>query len=138
MCDPVTFGVCEPDIRYIERPAAYVVIKEGPAVAVVMPKGRAFLPGGGSLPGESPEATIVRETEEELGRNVRLTTRIGEAVQYFYSADDDAHYKMRATFFAGDFEDDISRISENELHWLTLELAEKACFHACHAWAIRQ
>lgn len=138
MNDPVIFGAREPDIRYIERPAAYVVIKNGPTVAVVMPKGKAFLPGGGSLAGESPEATVIREMQEELGRDVRLTAQIGEAVQYFYSADDRLHYKMLATFFAGDFEGDPGSIGENELHWLTLESAEDACFHACHAWAIRQ
>ena len=33
----------------------------------------------GSLPGETPEETLVREVREELARSVRLVTKIGEA-----------------------------------------------------------
>lgn len=138
MSDPVIFGELEPDIHYVQRPAAYVVIKNKQDVAVVIPEARAFLPGGGMLAGETAEATAIRETREELGLGVRLAARIGEAVQYFYSADDGVHYRMLATFFAGRFNDDQSGGGENELRWLPQEEAEKACFHECHAWAIRQ
>ena len=43
----------------------------------------------GSLPGETPEETLVREVREELARSVRLVTKIGEAAQVFYALDED-------------------------------------------------
>jgi len=116
-----------------------VVVAVGGRVATVKSGQSHFLPGGGALPGEAPEATIAREVYEELARGVRLTRRIGEAVQYFYSDTDERHYEMRATFFAGAFTDEArGGACEHELHWLPVAEAEQACFHACHAWAIRQ
>ena len=138
MSGPLTFGNADPGILYVDRPAAYVVVIKDRRVAVVVPKERAFLPGGGMLAGEPAEETAVRETLEELGLAVQLVAPIGQAVQYFYSPDDDIHYKMLATFFTGHFEGERSGTGENELRWLPREKAEKACFHPCHAWAIRQ
>ena len=146
------FGSPEPKVQYAERRAAYVVIigNDGMVAMVKGVKGlpavkgraNAFLPGGGSLPGEAPEDTVAREVAEELARSVRLIRRLGEATQYFYADSDSQHYKMQAVFFAGEFVDvecgagDIS--GEHELYWLTVTEAEKACFHPCHAWAVHQ
>lgn len=134
------FGRCKPDIQYTERNAAYVVIIESNKVAMVKPKEKYFLPGGGGFANESAEDTILREVREELSRNIRLTGRIGEVIQYFYSSTDDQHYRMHATFFTGEFADETSYgASENELYWLPLtETIGELCFHECHAWAIRQ
>ena len=57
--------------------------------------------------------------------------------------DSDArHYKMHAIFFAGAFADEACGAgcvsAEHELYWLPVMEAEEACFHACHAWAVRQ
>jgi hypothetical protein len=58
-----TFGVREAGTPYTERCAAYeVVLGAAETVAVVRgPSGRFWLPGGGSLPGESAEDTLARE-----------------------------------------------------------------------------
>ncbi|PYS97667.1 MAG: hypothetical protein DMF65_11265 [Acidobacteria bacterium] len=140
MVEALIFGSPEPNVRYTERRAAYVVVvNDDRLVAMVESRQKYFLPGGGSLPGEAPEDTVAREVREELARSVRLTRRIGEATQYFYSDTDARHYVMRATFFAGAFTDDVrGGARAHELHWLPLNEAERACFHACHAWAIRQ
>jgi 8-oxo-dGTP pyrophosphatase MutT (NUDIX family) len=66
------------------------------------------LPGGGSLPGETPEQTLVREVREELARGVRLVTQIGTARQFFYAAEDDCHYDILAVFFLAEFPDEPS------------------------------
>ena len=140
MTETLIFGSAEPNGQYTERRAAYVVIiTNGDKVATVEFRQRHFLPGGGSGPGEAPEDTVVREVREELARSVQLFCRIGEATQYFYSAADDQHYKLLATFFTGEFTDEAcDGTGEHELHWLPIAEAEHACFHACHAWAIRQ
>src|SRR5205823_3268316 len=108
-------------------------------VAMVKGQQNYFLPGGGSWPGEAPEATVAREAHEELARGVRLLRQLGAVIQYFYSAADDRHYKMLATFFAGEFTTEgCGGTGEHELAWLPITEAEQACFHACHAWAMRQ
>jgi 8-oxo-dGTP pyrophosphatase MutT (NUDIX family) len=134
------FGAPEPQVRYTERRAAYVVIVgDDDKVAMVAGRQKYFLPGGGALPHETPEETVVREVNEELARGVRLTRRLGEATQYFYAAADERHYKMHATFFAGEFTDEArGDTGEHELLWLSVSEVEQACFHACHAWAVRQ
>jgi 8-oxo-dGTP pyrophosphatase MutT (NUDIX family) len=138
--EPLIFGSPETDAEYTERLAAYVVIVAGDGrVAMVMGGQGYFLPGGGSLPSEAPGATIVREVREELARGVRLLREIGTAIQYFYSSTDRRHYRMHATFFAGAFTGESpSVMGEHELQWLLVEEVERACFHACHAWAVRQ
>jgi len=136
----VIFGSPEPNIQYTERRAAYVVIV-GSDGKIAMVKGpqKYFLPGGGSLPDEKSGDTVAREVSEELARRVRLIRSLGEATQYFYSTDDDRHYKMRAAFFAGEFTDEpATEAAEHELTWLAESEVEQACFHACHAWAVRQ
>ena len=133
------FGRRESHVRYTLRRAAYVVVRAGDRVAMVKSGTKHFLPGGGSGPCETPEETVVREVSEELARGVRLLCKIGEAVQYFYADADDRHYRMLAHFFTGEFTDEPSAgAPEHELVWLPVRQAEHACFHACHAWAVRQ
>lgn len=139
MAEALIFGSPELNVQQTERRAAYVVIVCGGNVATVKSEEKHFLPGGGSLLGEPYEETVVREVYEELARKVRLVRMIGEAVQYFYSAADDRHYKMRAAFFAGEFTDEpVGRAGEHQLYWLPVAQAEQACFHECHAWAVSQ
>lgn len=143
--EPHVFGPREPGVQYTQRLAAYVVVFNagGEVAAVVGSRQKHFLPGGGSLPGEGPEQAITREVSEELGRGVRLTRSVGEALQYFYSEADERHYEMRATFFAGEFTEGPGGAREpgaceHELRWLPASEAEGAFFHACHAWAARR
>jgi ubiquinone/menaquinone biosynthesis C-methylase UbiE/8-oxo-dGTP pyrophosphatase MutT (NUDIX family) len=136
----MTFGKPLEGVAYTERPAAYAVVagESGTVAAVRGASGMTFLPGGGSLPGEMPEETLIREVREELARNVRLVRRIGEATQFFYAADEDRHYKMQADFFLAEFPDEPSGQGEHELFWLPLGEAAGAFFHECHAWAAGQ
>jgi 8-oxo-dGTP pyrophosphatase MutT (NUDIX family) len=140
MAEKLIFGSPEPNVQYTERRAAYVlIVTDNGQVATVKSQQNRFLPGGGSLPGEAPEDTVVREVREELARGVRLIRRIGEATQYFYSTADDRHYRMRAVFFTGEFTDGpCGGTGEHELDWLPVAEVEHAFFHACHAWAVRQ
>jgi 8-oxo-dGTP pyrophosphatase MutT (NUDIX family) len=127
-------------VSYTARLAAYVVVRgENDTVAAVRgPGGMIGLPGGGSLPGEAPEETVVREVREELARGVRLVRRLGAATQFFYAADDACHYDMSATFFLAEFPDEPDGWGEHELFWLPVAGADGALFHECHAWAVRR
>lgn len=132
----MTFGVPTPGIPYEERRAAYAVItREEALVAVVQGKRGDFLPGGGSLPDETPEDTVVREVREELARGIRLLCKLGEATQYFSA--EQQHFKMHAVFFAAEFTDVAFGHGEHELHWLPVAEAT-AFFHESHAWAVRR
>jgi 8-oxo-dGTP pyrophosphatase MutT (NUDIX family) len=140
MSETATFGTRLEGAQYIARPAAYVVVAgENGTVAVVQgPSGMIGLPGGGSLPGETAEETVRREVLEELARNVRLVGTIGSTTQYFYAEDDDCHYKMTAVFFLAELPDEPTGRGEHALLWMPVAEAEKALFHACHAWAVRR
>ena len=139
MTEELIFGSTEPNVLYTERRAAYLVVTHDGLIAMIKSQHKHFLPGGGSLPGEAPENTVVREVHEELAQGVRLLSRIGEATQYFYSSTDDRHYKMLATFFVGKLLTvEYSGKGEHELDWLPTAEALRSCFHECHAWAIRQ
>ena len=136
----LVFGSREPNIDYMDRRAAYVVVvNAGGKVGMVKGREKYFLPGGGSLSGETAKETIIREVDEELARGVRLNRKLGDALQYFYSVTDNCHYKMRATFYAGEFTGALrDGAGEHEVYWLSPTEAGQSCFHACHAWAVRQ
>lgn len=136
--EPIIFGSPKTDVRYTERRAAYLVMIDDGRVAMVKSGQNHFLPGGGSLPGETPEETVAREVHEELGRGVRLFEMIGEAIQYFYSSADNRDYKMAASFFAGELTDEFVGLAEHTPDWIPLTEVERACFHECHVWAIRR
>jgi 8-oxo-dGTP pyrophosphatase MutT (NUDIX family) len=127
-------------VAYTERPAAYAVVAgENRTVAVVRgPAGGTGLPGGGSLPGETPAETVVREVRDELARSVRLARKLGEATQFLYAAADDWHYEMAAVFILGEFPDEPNGQGEHDLVWPPLAEAAGAFFQECHAWAAHQ
>ncbi|MDT4966868.1 MAG: 8-oxo-dGTP diphosphatase [Acidobacteriota bacterium] len=139
MTEERIFGSPELDVEYSDRSAAYVVISRRDEVAMVTAGAKYFLPGGRSLPGESPADTIRREVREELRREVRLLQSLGEVTQYFYAADDDRRYKMLAVFFVGEFTNEVSvGDGEHQLRWVPIREVEQACFHQSHAWAVRR
>jgi 8-oxo-dGTP pyrophosphatase MutT (NUDIX family) len=131
------FGSIVDGVTYKKRPAAYVIVMrpEG-RIAAVGAKGAYFLPGGGSLPGEPPEETVIREVREELARSVEIISEIGRAVQYFFA--DERHYRMQAVFFAAVFTSDATGVGEHQLLWLASSEFVRRAFHHYHAWAVRQ
>ncbi len=90
------------------------------------------------MPGESATETLTREIREELARDVRLIHPIGEAIELFYAANDDRHYRMSAAFFRAELGKVQPTEPEYELCWLPADEACREFFHKCHAWAVRQ
>jgi 8-oxo-dGTP pyrophosphatase MutT (NUDIX family) len=131
------FGVRDAIVHYLPRQAAYVVILNTSGyVAAVLSNGRYFLPGGGSISGESPEETAAREVREELAHELAICQPIGKATQYFHSVADDTYFEMNATFFNAALGPPISAVAEHVLCWLAPNDAERLFYHECHAWAV--
>ena len=131
------FGLLNPALDYTHRPAAYVVITDAQGrIAAVKGKRHYFLPGGGSLPDETPEQTVRREVSEELAMEVCDLRQIGQAIQYFVA--DDTHYQMEAVFFAAAFAGAATGEGEHQLDWLNVEQVAAGFFHQCHVWACAQ
>jgi len=135
----LTFGSPVAGVAYEKRLAAYAVIRSrtGTIAAVRAPAGY-WLPGGGALAGETPEETVVREVREELGRELRLVSKIGEAIQYFFASADSKYYAMRAVFFRAELAEVPLGPGEYELCWLNASQPTPLFVHASHDWAVRQ
>ena len=97
-----------------------------------------WLPGGGMLPGETPEETVVREVREELGGTLHLVSKIGEAVQYFCAATEGRYYAMQAVLYKAELVEGSHSPAEYELCWLDVSHPGPWFFNACHDWAVRQ
>lgn len=132
-----TFGECLPGVVYRDRPAAYAVILDARrrVAAVRGASGFYFLPGGGLHPGETPEAAILREIREELGRTATLGQKLDGAIQYFLA--DETRYRMEATFHIAELGPETGDPAEYPLLWLDLETVERGFFHECQKWAVR-
>ena len=68
-----TFGVADTTLPHVIRPSAYALIAGSPGqLAIVHTPAGVYLPGGGIMGAESPEATVCREAQEECGLAIRL------------------------------------------------------------------
>jgi len=133
------FGCVPAGVIWRPRRAAYAVIRdEAGRVATVGHGSRRFLPGGGSHAQESVAQTLEREVREELGCSLTIREGIGDAVQHFFSSDDECWYSMEATFVRGDLTGEVSPSHADEIVWLQQAEAEGMLYHACHVWAIRE
>ena len=126
--------------HYRLRPGAYAVIVDGERRVAVMRTGRGcYLPGGGSEPGESPEATLRREVREECGREIDILGKVGEAMDYV-SAGLDGDFVKHGVFFVAGFGTVSCAAVETDhtVVWLSSAEAEVALSNRSHAWAVQR
>jgi 8-oxo-dGTP diphosphatase len=135
-----SFGKPTAGFSLIERPSAYVVVRDtNGAVAVVRtPKGH-YLPGGGIDAGETPEQTVVRETCEEAGVRISADRIFAHAIQFVFSAEECACFAKDSVFFAGVI---VGRCAATEpdhhLLWLLPQEALRLLTHESHRWALEK
>lgn len=137
------FGEAPFGVLCRERTAAYAVIRDdiGRVAAVspnILDRDALWLPGGGCLPGETPEETVRREIREELARDVCLVGRIGSAIQFFFAGDEQIWYRMSTEFFAGTLQGWGDTTAEYELLRVDPRQQQDKFYHECHAWAAVQ
>lgn len=133
-----TFGIREPGKQYVDRTAAYVVVRKDDAVAAVCRNGKCFLPGGECEKGETPEQTLKREAAEELGVQLRIIEKLGEAEQYYYSSEAGQHFKTHASFFLAEFGPPAEEKGKYEVTWIPIDEIEKNLFHEFQTWAVQK
>jgi 8-oxo-dGTP diphosphatase len=107
--------------------------------AVVRTPEGAYLPGGGTDPGETPCDTVIRETLEECGLAVRIGSWTTAAVQFAWSEAEQTFFEKRCTFVdAFVLRRDASRLEANhEVLWEDLDRAAETLTHEAHVWALR-
>lgn len=133
-----TFGNREPGGQYVDRTAAYFVVRKDNAIAAVCYKGKCFLPGGECEEGETPEQTLKREAAEELGVQLKIIEKLGEAVQYFYSSAAARYFKTHASFFRVEFGSPTGEKGKYEVTWIPIDEVETNFFHEFQIWAVRR
>jgi 8-oxo-dGTP pyrophosphatase MutT (NUDIX family) len=109
-----------------ERSYGGVVVRDG-EVLVITPAGRSrirTLPKGGADPGESEEATAVREVREETGVVARVVEHLGD-VEYWYRRGGRRVFKT-VGFYLCDYVSGDTADHDHEVeaaHWMPLERA---------------
>jgi len=133
------FGERQQGQRYVSRPGAYALIFDARGRIAVMetPRG-CFLPGGGSEGSETPEETVVREVQEECGFEMSLSIRIGEAVEYVYTAGNEAGIRKECVFFQGTIATGrgVATEADHVLVWLEPKEAQLRLGHESQRWAV--
>jgi GNAT superfamily N-acetyltransferase len=97
-----------------------------------------FLPGGGSDENEVPEATVVRETREECGLEVRVGTWRRRAIEHVFSVTERAQFEKRSTFCDAAVLHPSGAPTELDhvLQWISVADAKALLTPPSHRWAV--
>ncbi len=128
-----------PHGTYADRPGAYGIIGDDAGrLLVVFSRGRCHLPGGGIKQGEDPLSAVIREVNEETGHNVTSLERMGEANQFLETKDIGPVNKL-GIYFRGRLEGNpVTKESEHEWRWMSLEEFFSSTAHDFHKWAVKK
>lgn len=134
----ITFGEKE-NVKYFDRPSAYIIpIKDGKIAVVKIPKGL-FLLGGGIEKGETDQQCIERECIEEIGYSIKIGKKIGSAETYTTHSKLGPFHPMQS-YYTGELVEKIKEPVErdHELRWMTYEQLKGKMFSAMQNWALDQ
>jgi len=120
------------------RPSAYGIICDGRGrLAVVRTPLGLFLPGGGSMEDEPPEATVARETFEECGLAVEVGPWRRTAIEHVFSPAEQAQFEKRSTFCNAVVtgREEAPSEPDHALEWISFAEAEGLLTPPSHRWA---
>ena len=133
------FGAPPSGSAAIVRPSAYGIVSDAQGrLAVVHTPSGLSLPGGGSDETEPPELTVVRETREECGLDIRVGAWRRAAVEHVFSAAEGKRFEKRSIFCDATVLGDSRASSEPDhvLEWVSAGEAAARLVPASHRWAI--
>lgn len=130
-----TFGERVKGVHYARRPGCYGVIIKNGQIGVLKPKDydTFFLTGGGIEKGEEERETLRREAAEEIGFEIEIGEKIGEAREYFYSKSEKRYVVKECIFYRVSLFDGDKKESKYELVWIGQDEL-KNMHHKCYQW----
>lgn len=72
-----------PESQLVERRSVYGIVIKGGSLLLITQLGTMHLPGGAIDPGETSEAAVIREVNEETGINVANPRHISDTESFF-------------------------------------------------------
>ena len=133
------FGERVDGVEYSKRPGCYGVLIKNELVGVLKPKNydTYFLTGGGIEDGEDERDTLRREAAEEIGYEIEIGEKIGEAQEYFYSKSEQRHVVKECRFYRVSLLNDTKKESKYELAWIEQDEL-KNMHHKCYQWIVEK
>ncbi len=141
MTPQLQFGVADPDVDYLHRPAVFGLVFHDEKIACVrVTRDTPYfdLPGGAIDGDETEPQALIREFVEETGMTIRPIERIAEAGQYFRKSDDSPVNNIGGFWIAEQLSINLAAKVEDdhELVWLHPRTALAELRHDAHAWAV--
>jgi 8-oxo-dGTP diphosphatase len=126
------FGEKVEGVQYSRRPGCYGVVIKGGAVGVIKPDDydTYFLPGGGIDEGENERETLRREALEEIGREIEIFEKLGEAEEYVFSKAEKKYIVKECHFYRFSLRNESKTESKYELLWIRGNELEKMHFES--------
>ncbi len=133
------FGEKIEGIEYKKRPGSYGVIVKDNLIGVVKSSeyDDYFLVGGGIDEGEEETSALHREAAEEIGFQIEIGEKIGEAIEYLYSPSEQKYVAKECYFYRISLAGKAEEKGKHELTWITKDEINKM-HHQCYRWIIEE
>jgi 8-oxo-dGTP diphosphatase len=133
------FGEKLEGVEYKHRAGSYGVLINNEQIGVLKAKGydTYFLTGGGIEAGESETETLRREAREEIGFEIEVGEKIGEAIEYFYSKGEKQYTAKECHFYRVKLIEEADEKGKYELIWISREDLDRM-HHQSYQWIIDQ
>ena len=117
------FGEKKESMVYKPRPGVYAIcVNDENQLAVVEYKGRLYLLGGGLNEGETEEAGLRREIEEEVGMKMTSSVFVGKANQYVEASD--GNFNKEGVFYKIELDGTVSVSGEADHKFIWVDKEE--------------
>jgi 8-oxo-dGTP diphosphatase len=133
------FGEKKAGVEYKKRVGSYGVVIENERVGVIKSKDYAdyFLTGGGIEEGETETGSLRREAREEIGFEIEIGEKIGQAVEYFYSNAERKYTAKECHFYRLSLVGEADGKGKHELIWITKDDLNRLHYE-CYRWIVER